>query len=197
MCKHWAPHEPDGYRKSAPGHEVQGKEVLQSLCWVKSSLEQAHQECGMWTHWAINTTALSTQDTQGLQWHFAAICLHSFVVAHLMQGNTLVPFVLGAEIFVKSPCKINCLKRGFLNQNKTIMKKNQQNLPYPCQTSLAWLTVRSFFVLVQTISFPKAMLYTESLHSHMQLNIAFLNRSGHTEHAVNTSLQDFSKSSAE
>lgn len=45
--------------------------------------------------------------------------------------------------------------------------------------------------------FSKAILYTKRLHSNMQLNIAFLNRSGHTEHAVNTSLQDFSKSSAE
>lgn len=50
---------------------------------------------------------------------FAAVCLHSSVMAHLIQGHHLVPFVLGAELLMKN----NCLKTGFLNQNKTTMKK--------------------------------------------------------------------------
>lgn len=53
-------------------------------------------------------------------------------------GHHLVPFVPGAELFVKSPCKINCLKTGFLNQNKTTMKKTTKSpLSLPNQPCLA------------------------------------------------------------
>lgn len=82
---------------------------------------------------------------------------------------------------------------------KTNQTPRQKRINSPCSLPALPLLANSEVIrcMVQTNSFPKAMLHTKRLCSNMQLNVAFLNRSGHTEHDVNKSLQDFSKSSAE
>lgn len=115
---------------------------LRSLCWVKASLEQAHQECGTWTHWDINTTSLPTEGTQGLQG-----CLCCCLLAHLSHdmpgtGASLGAFCPWCRAFCKTSYN-NCLKMGFLNkgwenQNKIPMKKIKK-IPFslPNQPCLA------------------------------------------------------------